>query len=73
VAGIAPLSTWVAWEVIQIAEGLKNAGAEDERRRAWLFRLAWATTALKAFPVERPRRRSAPVGCATHGSAVNSQ
>ena len=30
VAGIAPLSTWVAWEIMQISEGLKNAGVSDD-------------------------------------------
>ena len=32
VAGIAPLSTWVAIEILQIAEGLRNAGAQRRRR-----------------------------------------
>ncbi|MBN1851529.1 MAG: hypothetical protein JW829_02360 [Pirellulales bacterium] len=30
VAGIVPLSTWVAVEIAQIAEGLKNAGAAED-------------------------------------------
>lgn len=39
VAGIAPLSTWVAIELLQISEGLKNAGAAGQDVSGLAFEL----------------------------------
>ena len=39
VAGIAPLSTWVAIELLQINEGLKNAGVADQDVSSQAFEL----------------------------------
>ena len=39
VAGIAPLSTWVAIEILYIADGLRNAGANDENVPSVAFEL----------------------------------